>query len=56
MVEPENPGLSISAQGLLRSINADREAKSVTARVPMLATQIATYVEGRGCLLEPWAQ
>lgn len=48
MVEPENTGLSISAQGLLRSISADRKAKSVTPRFPMLATQIAAQCRGAG--------
>lgn len=35
-------------------LSADREAKSVTARFPLLATQTATYYEGQGCRLEPW--
>lgn len=30
------------------------EAKSVTARFPLLASQTATYRDGPGCVLEPW--
>ena len=32
--------------------NAD--AKSVTARFPLVAEATATYREGYGCVLEPW--
>jgi hypothetical protein len=35
-------------------LSADEEAKSVTARFPLLASQTATYYEGQGCRLEPW--
>lgn len=35
-------------------LSEDAEAKSVTARVPLLASQTATFREGQGCLLEPW--
>jgi hypothetical protein len=35
-------------------LSADKDAKSVTARFPMLATQTAKYTEGHGCRLEPW--
>ncbi|MFM6949709.1 MAG: hypothetical protein ACKOW1_01660 [Novosphingobium sp.] len=35
-------------------LSRDAEAKSVTARFPLLATQTATYYEGQGCRLEPW--
>jgi hypothetical protein len=38
----------------LVSLSEDREAKSVTARFPLLASATATYREGWGCLLEPW--
>ncbi|MCW1382341.1 hypothetical protein OLX02_05855 [Novosphingobium sp. KCTC 2891] len=42
------PGMS------LVSLSEDTEAKSVTARFPLLASQTATYREGWGCVLEPW--
>jgi len=32
----------------------DEEAKSVTARFPLVADNTATYREGYGCVLEPW--
>jgi hypothetical protein len=32
----------------------DVEAKSVTARVPLVASQTATFSEGQGCVLEKW--
>lgn len=32
----------------------DGEAKSVTARFPLVAKATATYREGYGCVLEPW--
>ena len=35
-------------------LSEDAEAKSVTARVPLIASATATYREGFGCLLEPW--
>ena len=35
-------------------LSADEEAKSVTARLPILSTQTASYREGWGCILEPW--
>lgn len=35
-------------------LSDDEEAKSVTARVPLIATATARYREGWGCLLEPW--
>ena len=37
-------------------LSADREAKTVTARFPLLATQTAAYYEGQGCKLQPWDQ
>jgi hypothetical protein len=37
-------------------LSSDVEAKSVTARFPLLATQTATYYKGQGCRLEPWAR
>jgi hypothetical protein len=38
----------------LVSLSEDAEAKSVTASVPLLASQTATYREGYGCVLEKW--
>jgi len=35
-------------------LSEDREARSVTARVPLLASQTASWREGQGCALEPW--
>lgn len=35
-------------------LSADEETSSVTARVPLLARQTASFVSGRGCALEPW--
>ena len=35
-------------------LSADEDAKSVTARFPLLASQTATFREGEGCRLEPW--
>lgn len=32
----------------------DDQAKSVTARFPLIAKATATYREGYGCVLEPW--
>lgn len=32
----------------------DVEAKSVTARFPLVAAHTATFREGYGCVLEPW--
>lgn len=37
-------------------LSADEDAKSVTARFPLLASQTATFYEGQGCRLEPWNQ
>ncbi|MCB2079307.1 MAG: hypothetical protein KDE55_16625 [Novosphingobium sp.] len=39
--------------GLVR-LSEDAEAGSVTASVPLLSSQTATYREGEGCRLEPW--
>ena len=38
----------------LVSLAEDEDAKSVTASVPLLASQTATFKEGYGCLLEKW--
>lgn len=35
-------------------LSDDDEAKSVTARIPLLAGATATYRDGFGCVLEPW--
>ncbi len=35
-------------------VSADEQAKSITARFPLLASQTATFREGEGCRLEPW--
>jgi hypothetical protein len=35
-------------------LSENAEAKSVTARFPLLASQTATYRDGPGCQLEPW--
>jgi hypothetical protein len=35
-------------------LSEDEEARSVTARFPLLASQTATYRKGEGCVLEPW--
>lgn len=37
-------------------LSADRDAKTVTARFPLLATQTAQFQEGRGCQLESWGR
>lgn len=34
----------------------DEEAKSVTARFPLIAANTATYRQGYGCVLEPWEE
>ena len=35
-------------------LSEDDDESSVTAYVPLLASQTAHYREGYGCLLEPW--
>ncbi|MFA7603100.1 MAG: hypothetical protein WCY29_08840 [Novosphingobium sp.] len=35
-------------------LNEDEEARSVSASFPLLASQTATFREGRGCVLEKW--
>lgn len=35
-------------------LSADPATRSVTARIPLLAAQTATYRDGPGCQLEPW--
>lgn len=36
-------------------ISEDRDAASVTARIPLFSVQTATYRKGWGCVLEPWS-
>lgn len=38
----------------LVSLSENADAKSVTASVPLLASQTATFKEGYGCVLEKW--
>lgn len=42
-----------SGMGMV-SLSEDASAKSVTASVPLLASQTATFKEGYGCVLEKW--
>lgn len=42
-----------SGMGLV-TLSQDVQARSVTARFPLLASQTATYREGWGCVLEKW--
>jgi hypothetical protein len=35
-------------------LSEDAEAKSVTAYIPLVESQTATYREGPGCVLEKW--
>jgi len=37
-------------------LDDDEEAKSVTARVPLLASDTARYREGYGCVLDSWKE
>lgn len=43
----------VAGMELIR-LSEDRQAKSVTATFPLVASQTATYREGYGCLLEEW--
>lgn len=36
-------------------LSDDEEGRSVTARVPLLSAQTATFREGQGCVLERWS-
>ncbi len=38
----------------LVSLSEDAEARSVTARMLLLASDTAAYREGYGCVLQPW--
>ncbi len=35
-------------------LSDDEDARTVTARVPLIATHTARYREGYGCVLDPW--
>ena len=37
-------------------LSDNQSTRSVTARVPLLASATATYREGFGCVLEPWKE
>jgi peptidoglycan/LPS O-acetylase OafA/YrhL len=37
-------------------LSENRQARTVTARFPLLARQTATYYPGEGCRLEPWRE
>ena len=38
----------------LITLSEDAEAKSVTARFPLIKSETATYRKGYGCMLETW--
>ncbi|WP_324262056.1 hypothetical protein U4960_02600 [Altererythrobacter sp. H2] len=38
----------------LVTLTEDAEAKSVTARFPLISSDTASWREGYGCVLEPW--
>jgi hypothetical protein len=38
----------------LVTLSDDVDARSVTARFPLVTANTATYREGYGCVLEPW--
>ncbi len=37
-------------------LSEDADEKSVTAYVPLLASETARYRKGYGCVLEPWSE
>ena len=37
-------------------LSADETARTVTARVPLISAQTATFRTGEGCVLEKWEQ
>lgn len=43
----------VDGMGLVM-LSEDEAERTVTASVPLLASETARYSEGRGCLLEPW--
>lgn len=40
----------------LVTLSEDEEAKSVTARFPLVTSTTATYRDGYGCVLEKWEE
>lgn len=44
----------LDGMGLV-SLSEDEAERSVTASVPLIASTTATFREGWGCVLEPWA-
>ena len=45
----------LAGMGMI-SLSADETAKSVTASVPLLASDTAAYRKGYGCVLQSWRQ
>jgi hypothetical protein len=43
------PGMALVMLG------EDEDTRTITARIPFIASQTATFHPGQGCLLEPWA-
>lgn len=43
----------LAGMGMIR-LGADEEAKSITASVPMIASETASLREGQGCVLQSW--
>lgn len=43
----------LAGMGMIR-LSADEEAKSVTASVPLITSETATFREGYGCVLKSW--
>ena len=43
----------LAGMGMIR-LSADEEAKSVTASVPLIASETARLREGYGCVLDSW--
>lgn len=37
-------------------LSEDDQAKSVTARIPLVASATASFRPGEGCVLEPWTE
>ena len=44
----------VTLNGDTVTLSDDDQAKSVTARMLILATDTATYRKGYGCVLQPW--
>lgn len=45
----------LAGMALIR-LTADEDAKSVTASVPLVASETATLRDGYGCVLDSWRQ